>query len=70
MVGCVLSQLKPSELYFFSCGKNLAKAFSTAKNVQLLGLYSMHKAVALGVYIKPQIIKSQITLLPADASDL
>ena len=23
MVGCVLSQLKPSELYFLSCGKGL-----------------------------------------------
>ena len=42
MVGCVLSQLKPTELYIVSCGKGLgpsALTFSTAKNVDLLGLY-------------------------------
>ena len=41
MVGCVLSQLKHSELYILSCGKGLgpsASAFSTAKNVEILGL--------------------------------
>ena len=30
MVGCVLSQLKPSEFYILSC---------EAKNLELLGLY-------------------------------
>ena len=35
MVECVLSPLKRSEI--LSCGK--ASAFSTAKNVELLGLY-------------------------------
>ena len=39
MVGCVLSQLKPSEL--------LAKAFSTAKNVKFLGLYPIRKTSGL-----------------------
>ena len=34
MVGCDLSQLKPSELYILS--------FSTAKNVELLGLYPIY----------------------------
>ena len=37
MVGCVLSQLKPSELYL------LNRAFSPAKKVDFLGLYSIHK---------------------------
>ena len=41
MVGCVLSQLKPSGLYIFSC--KMATAFGldhfTAKNVELLRLY-------------------------------
>ena len=38
--GCVLSQLKPSELSIHSCGKGLGLwlRLSTAKNVQLLGL--------------------------------
>ena len=35
MVGCVLSQLKPSELYILS--------FEKAKNVELLGLYPIHQ---------------------------
>ena len=46
MVGCVLSQLKPSELYILSYEKGLGlrprprpSAFFTAKNVELLGLY-------------------------------
>ena len=37
MVGYVLSQLKPSDLYILSCGLGLG--LSTAKNVELLGLY-------------------------------
>ena len=37
MVGCVLSQLKPSELYILSFEK--ASAFFKAKNVELLGVY-------------------------------
>ena len=37
MVGCVLSQLKPSERYILSCEKG--EAFFTAKNVSLRGLY-------------------------------
>ena len=46
MVGYVLSQLKPSELYIPSCKKVLgpsASAFSTPKNVELLGLYPINK---------------------------
>ena len=88
MVGCVLSQLKPSELYILSCGKGRglrprpfpqlrlliirdphygrmcfksvktlgalhsslwkrprpsASVFSTAKNVELLGIYPIRK---------------------------
>ena len=37
MVGCVLSQLKPSELYILS--------FEKAKNVELLGLYPIHELI-------------------------
>ena len=46
MVGCVLSQLKPSVIYILSCGNGFglsASAFSTAKNVVFLGLYPIHK---------------------------
>ena len=45
MVGYVLSQLKPSELYILSWEKGprpSASASFTAKNVELLGLYPMH----------------------------
>ena len=35
MVGCVLSQLKPSERYILRCGKGLG----SAKNVAHRGLY-------------------------------
>ena len=38
MVRCVLSQLKPSELYILSCVKKAwhsASVFSTTKNVEL-----------------------------------
>ena len=45
MVGCVLSQLKPSEHYILSCRPS---AFSTAKNVVLLGLYPIHNGGMLG----------------------
>ena len=41
MVGCVVSQLKPSELYILSCEKGHGlrpRPFFTAKNVDLLGL--------------------------------
>ena len=37
MVGCVLSQLNPRSSTFLAAEK--ASAFSTAKNVELLGLY-------------------------------
>ena len=42
MVGCVLSQLKPSELHILSCKKGLgrrpsASTLVTTKNVELLG---------------------------------
>ena len=46
MVGRVLSQLKPLQFYILSCGKGIglaASTFSTPKNVELLGLYPMHK---------------------------
>ena len=40
MVRCVSGQLKHSELYIPSCEKDLGlSAFSTAKNVELIGLY-------------------------------
>ena len=41
MAGCVLIQLKPSELYILSCDRSVGlrpRPFSTAKNVELLGL--------------------------------
>ena len=38
MVGCVLSQLNPQSSTFLA----VEKAFSTAKNVELLGLYPQH----------------------------
>ena len=38
MVGCILSQLKPSEFYILSCGpRPLASFISIAKKVELLG---------------------------------
>ena len=47
MVVCVLSQLKPSELYILSCEKALAFGLGlfTAKNVELLRLYPVHHAI-------------------------
>ena len=42
MVGCVLS-LKSSELYIFSFKK--ASALFKAKNVELLGLYSIQRSL-------------------------
>ena len=40
MVGCVLSQLKPSELYILSFGKSLGlRPFPQLRNVEFLGLY-------------------------------
>ena len=41
MVRCVLSQLKPSEIYIFSFEKCLFKA----KNVEFLGLYPIHNSI-------------------------
>ena len=43
MVGCVLSQLKPSEFYILSCEKCPAFGLDifTAKNVEFLWLYSI-----------------------------
>ena len=43
MVGCVLSQLKPSELYITLLTVEKATTFSTAKNVQLIGFYPIQK---------------------------
>ena len=37
MVGCVLSQLKPSEFYILS--------FEKVKNVEFLGLYPIRKMI-------------------------
>ena len=42
MVGCVLSQSKPSEFSTLTCEKVIGlrpRTFSTAKNGELLGLY-------------------------------
>ena len=49
MVGCVLSQLKPSEFFILSCEKRARPSardgrgatYFPAKNVELLGLYPM-----------------------------
>ena len=46
MVRCVLSQLKLSELYILSSEKRLGlrpRPFFKAKNVELLGLYPIHR---------------------------
>ena len=46
MVGCVLSQLKPSEFSILSCVKGLGLrpgTFFTAKNGELLGLYHIRR---------------------------
>ena len=48
MVGCVLSQLKPSEFYILSFEKSLGlrpRPLSKLKNVELLGLYPIHKSI-------------------------
>ena len=48
MVGCVLSQLKPSELYILSFEKRsrpLASAPFKAKNVEFLGLYPIRNTI-------------------------
>ena len=42
MIGCVFSQLKPSELTFLALKK--ASAFFKAKNVEFLGLYPIRSA--------------------------
>ena len=47
MVGCVLSQLKPSELYilsstFLAVVKTSAITTTNVMNVELLGLYTKH----------------------------
>ena len=47
MVGCVLSQLKPSGFYILSCRKASASTFFTAKNVELLELYPILKTFGL-----------------------
>ena len=47
MVECVLIQLKPSDLYIISFEKGLGlrpRPFSTAKNVELFGLYPIQNA--------------------------
>ena len=46
MVGCVLSQLKPSELYILASKKARlsASALFTAKNLEFLRLYPILKA--------------------------
>ena len=47
LVGCVLSQLKPSELYILSFEKNprsSASALFKGKNVELFGLYPIRNA--------------------------
>ena len=43
MVGRVLSQLKPSDLYILS--------FSTGKNVEVLGLYPIHSIPLMTLYL-------------------
>ena len=52
MVGCVLSQLKPSEFYILRCGKVLGLLFSTAKNVDLLWLYPIQSVQILRGIVK------------------
>ena len=43
MIACVLSQLKPLELYIISVTA-VEKAFSTAENIDLLRLHPIHKS--------------------------
>ena len=55
MVGCVLSQLKPSEFYILRCEKVLglrSLLFSTAKNVELLWIYLIQSVQILSGIVK------------------
>ena len=50
MVGCVLSQLNPSELYILSFEKGprpSASALFKARNVELLGLYPIQSTASI-----------------------
>ena len=50
MVGCVLSQLKPSGFSILSCEKGLGlrpRTFFTANNGELLGLHPIRKLLLL-----------------------
>ena len=68
MFGCVLSQLKPSQLHIPSREKKprpSASDFSTAKNIELLGLYPImfaeftEKAIILEtIYHRPHLYVS------------
>ena len=52
---CVLSQLKPSEFYIPSCEKGLGlrpRPFSTAKNVELLGLHPIRDGHFFGHWVE------------------
>ena len=56
MVGCVLSQLKPSELYILICGKGLGFEI-----VKLLGLYPIQKYHQKNIHI--DMIKQALTIM-------
>ena len=63
MIGCVLSQLKPSELYILSCAS--ASAFFTAKNIELLGLYPIqkHQSYTPNGFTEPDTSTSAINII-------
>ena len=52
MVGCVLSQLKPSELYILSCGKGLgyAKVMCFSKYAKVLFFSRYAKVMRFNKY--------------------
>ena len=64
MVGCVLGQLKPLGFSILSCEKGLdlrPRAFFTAKNVELLGLYPIQHGLTRSVSLSVGLRKKRST---------
>ena len=60
MIGCVLSQLKPSDLYKYLAMEKASAfdgllAFSTAKNVEVLGFYPIYSIPLMTLYLLNQL---------------
>ena len=56
MVGCVLSQLKPEDLYILrKRPRPKAEAVFEAKNVEILGLYSIHNHFLCVMFAGPVV---------------